>query len=79
MPPPEHATPDFQTLLGSQAKLDAIGEAILNGGHRAVRYRETRRGGKTMVFVAHHDDVGRVLRDEETFSLRHYDPSSPAA
>jgi cytochrome P450 len=74
MPPPEHATPDIQKLLGNQAELDAIGEAILNGGPRAVRYREKRRGGKTMVFVAHHDDVDRVLREEKTFSLCHYDP-----
>lgn len=66
-------TPDLSKLLEDQAQLDAIGARILGGGPRAIRYRERGGGGKSMVFVAHRQDVIRVLTDEDTFSLCHYD------
>lgn len=73
MPPDEQKTCDLWALLMQQTKLDQIGAKILNGGPRAIRYRELRPGRKSMVFVARHDDVVRVLADEDDFSLCHYD------
>ena len=72
MRPVDRNLPDLSVLLGQEEELDRIGAHILNGGPRAVRYRETRPGGASMVFVAHHDDVVTVLTDEAAFSLRHY-------
>lgn len=40
------------------------------GGPRAVRMQAPN--GRSVVFVARHDDVTRVLKDEKTFSLAHY-------
>jgi len=74
MPPVEPKVANLSALLQQQTTLDRIGGDILSGGPRAVRYRETRAGGKSMVFVARHDDVVRVLTDEDDFSLCHYDP-----
>jgi hypothetical protein len=75
MPPADRYIPDLGALLRDSATLDGIGAHILSaGGPRAVRYRETRLTGKSMVFVAHRDDVVRVLTTEKDFSLCHYDP-----
>lgn len=72
--PAERKIRDLSDLL-QQTSLDQIGAEILNGGPRAIRYQETRCWGRrSMVFVAHHDDVVRVLTDEGDFSLRHYNP-----
>jgi len=69
----DRLTPDLSNQL-MPVELDQIGKEILKGGPRAIRYRETRAGGKSMVFVAHHDEVVRVLSDEDDFSLCHYNP-----
>ena len=54
-------------------ELDRIGAEILApGGPRAIRLRERRGGGRSVVFVAHHEDALRVLMEEDTFSLAHY-------
>jgi cytochrome P450 len=74
MTPADRYVADFSRLLQDQPKLDSIGAEILYGEHRALRYCETRPDGKTMVFVARHDDVSRVLTDEHDFSLYHYNP-----
>ena len=75
MQPADIEVPDLSAILGQQGTLDGIGEKILTpGGPRAIRYRETRKDGKTMVFVAHHEDVIRVLTNEDDFSLCHYNP-----
>src|SRR5471030_1461881 len=71
--PAERQIRDLSDLL-LQTSLDQIGAEILNGGPRAIRYRETRVREKSMVFVAQHDDVVTVLTDERHFSLRHYNP-----
>jgi hypothetical protein len=68
--PAERQISDLSDLL-QQTSLDQIGAEILNGGPCAVRYRA---GGQSMVFVAHRDDVVRVLTDEGDFSLCHYNP-----
>ena len=72
MPPADRYIRDFSKLLQDQPALDQIGAEILCGEHRAFRYCETRPDGKSMVFVAHHDDVVRVLTKEDDFSLYHY-------
>lgn len=55
------------------AWLEEIGNEILApGGPRAIRVRESSPGGCSVVFVARHEDVTRVLTDEATFSLTHY-------
>lgn len=75
MPPPDpRKVFTLSSLLGKQSELNKIGAEILNGGPRAIRYRETRPSGKTMVFVARHDDVVSVLMNEDDFSLLHYGP-----
>jgi hypothetical protein len=63
---------DVSDLLQQQTALDQIGAEILNGGPRAVRYSENREGGTSVVFVAHRDDVVRVLTCEKCFSVCHY-------
>jgi Dyp-type peroxidase family len=72
MPPDDCPVADLSALLQNQIALDQIGAEILNGGPRAIRFRED--GGTSMVFVARHDDVASVLTDESNFSVRHYDP-----
>jgi cytochrome P450 len=74
MSPAERSTPDLGALLRNQAALDQIGADILNGGPRAIRYRETRAARMSMAFVAHHDEVVSVLTEESHFSVCHYDP-----
>lgn len=62
-----------KTISFERKELDAIADKILvSGGPRALRYRESRAGGRTVVFVAHHQDATRVLTDEIVFSLEHY-------
>jgi cytochrome P450 len=65
---------DLWALLQNQQALDQIGAQILSTGPRAIRFREPGPDGKSMVFVAHNNDVAHVLTDEKRFSLRHYDP-----
>jgi hypothetical protein len=72
--PAERSITDVSELLQQQTALDQIGAEILQGGPRAIRYRETRPGGTSMVFVARHADVVTVLTDEKHFSLGHYNP-----
>jgi len=69
--PARREIPDLKELF-EPAALAQIGAEILNGGPPAIRYAETRRGGESMVFVAHHADVVRVLTDEQKFSLCKY-------
>jgi hypothetical protein len=74
MPPVDRSIANLGDLLQQPSELDRIGAEILEGGSRAIRYRENRAGGKSMVFVARRDDVTDVLTDEARFSLCHYDP-----
>jgi cytochrome P450 len=74
MPSADRYLTDLSSLLSDQPTLDRIGAEILDGGPRAIRYCETRRDGKSMVFVARHDDVADVLTNEDDFSLWHYNP-----
>jgi len=68
----ENAVPDLAKVLSGQ--LNAIGRQILSDGPPAIRFSETRAGAESMVVVAHHADVVRVLTEETTFSVCHYDP-----
>ena len=62
-----------ETISFDTAVLDGIGNEILAfGGPRAIRVRENRAEGRSVVFVARHEDVTTVLTDEATFSLAHY-------
>jgi cytochrome P450 len=75
MPPPDRPIADLSALLQQSTTLDQIGAEILReGGPGAIRYRETGASGTSMVFVARHDDVARVLKCEAEFSLYHYNP-----
>ncbi len=74
MPPADPDKVDLWELLQNQKALDQIGAQILSTGPRGIRFREPGPDGKSMVFVAHKDDVAKVLTDEKRFSLRHYDP-----
>jgi cytochrome P450 len=71
--PAERQTRDLSGLLQPRV-VDQIGAEILNGGPQAIRYSETRADAKSMVFVAHRDDVISVLTNEDDFSLCHYNP-----
>jgi cytochrome P450 len=70
----DREVPDLTGVLKNE--LDAIGQEILSNGpngQRAIRYRETDTGTKSIVFVAHREEVVRVLTKEDDFSLCHYD------
>lgn len=72
MPLPDQEVRDLAKVFGDDPTLARIGAEILSGQARAIRYREKGGGGKSMVFVAKHDDVVEVLKNEHDFSLEHY-------